>query len=417
MTLQRQIGFWLATLAVIILVIILLRDALLPFIIGIVLAYLLDPAADRLERQGCSRLIATGIILSLGILVIVLVGLLLAPLISGQLAGFVAKLPETFERLQQLLTAQAAPILDWIGGQNAIDEARKSVSGLPGQAAKWAGSVLESLWSGGQALASLVSVIVIAPVVAFYMLNDWDRMIATIDGWVPPNHRHTVRGLAREMDQAIAGFIRGQALVCLVLGLLYAVGLSLLGVNFGALIGIISGVISFIPYVGSLTGLLLSVGVATVQFWPDWTMPLAALGLFAAGQFIEGNILSPKLVGKSIGLHPVWLMFALVAFGSLFGFVGLLVAVPLATVVGVLARFALKQYLASPFYHAPAGDKQPAQGILPVVPGEAGGAAGAPPSIAVQAETPGAMAAGADAASPRRAAKTGGRRKRPVKNG
>ena len=150
---------------------------------------------------------------------------------------------------------------------------------------------------------------------------------------------------------AIAGFLRGQALVCLLLGLFYAVGLSLLGVNFGALIGIISGFLSFIPYVGSLTGLVLSVGVAIVQFWPDWTWPLATLAVFAAGQFLEGNIFQPKFVGDSIGVHPVWLMFALLAFGTLFGFVGLLLAVPLAAVIGVLCRFALQQYLASNIYH------------------------------------------------------------------
>ncbi|MGL4727821.1 MAG: AI-2E family transporter [Bosea sp. (in: a-proteobacteria)] len=351
MTLQKQIGFWIAALVGLILVLVLLRDALLPFVAGIVLAYLLDPAADRLERIGFSRLIATIVILCLVLLLFVLALVLLAPIIGNQLSAFITRLPAIMERLQQLIAEQGGPLIEHLGGPSAIAEARKSVGDLTGQAAKWAGSVLESIWSGGQAVAALVSLLVIAPVVAFYLLNDWDHMIATIDGWLPLPHRETIRTLAAEMDRAIAGFIRGQAMVCLLLGAFYAVGLSMLGVNFGALIGIISGVLSFIPYVGSLTGLLLSVGVAAVQFWPDWTMPLAAFGVFAAGQFIEGNILSPKLVGKSIGLHPVWLMFALVAFGSLFGFVGLLVAVPLAAMIGVLTRFALQQYLSSPLYH------------------------------------------------------------------
>ena len=185
---------------------------------------------------------------------------------------------------------------------------------------------------------------------AFYLLVDWDRMVATVDSWLPRDHRDTIRGLLHEMDMAIAGFLRGQALVCVLLGGFYAIGLSIVGVNFGALIGIISGLLSFIPYVGSLTGLVLSVGVATVQFWPDWTWPLATLGVFLAGQFLEGNIFQPKFVGDSIGVHPVWLMFALLAFGSLFGFVGLLLAVPLSAVIGVLCRFALRQYLASNLY-------------------------------------------------------------------
>jgi predicted PurR-regulated permease PerM len=206
------------------------------------------------------------------------------------------------------------------------------------------------VWSGSQSVLNVLSLIVVTPVVAFYLLVDWDRMIAKVDSWVPPRHRPTVRGLAKEINGAISGFIRGQALVCLLLGSWYAVALWLTGLNFGFLIGMIAGFLSFIPYVGSLTGLVLSVGVALVQFWPDWLMIGAVLAIFFSGQFVEGNILSPKLVGEAVGLHPVWLMFALFAFGSMFGFVGLLLAVPLAATAGVLARFGLRQYLASPLY-------------------------------------------------------------------
>jgi predicted PurR-regulated permease PerM len=197
---------------------------------------------------------------------------------------------------------------------------------------------------------SLFSLVVVAPVVAFYLIYDWHRMIATVDGWVPVRHRATVRQLAREVDAAISGFVRGQSAVCLILGSFYAVALTLAGLNFGMLIGLVSGLISFVPYVGSLTGLVLSLGVAVAQFWPEWTSIATVLAIFVVGQFIEGNVLAPKLVGESVGIHPVWLIFALLAFGYLFGFVGLLVAVPLAATIGVLARFALKQYLASPVY-------------------------------------------------------------------
>jgi predicted PurR-regulated permease PerM len=188
-------------------------------------------------------------------------------------------------------------------------------------------------------------------VVAFYLLVDWDKMVRTVDSWLPRRQQHSLRSIARDIDRAIAGFVRGQALVCLLLGTFYAVGLTLVGLNFGALIGMSAGLLSFIPYVGSLTGLILSVGVAIVQFWPDWTWIVATLAIFVVGQFVEGNILSPKLVGASVGLHPVWLMFALLAFGTLFGFVGLLLAVPLAAAVGVVARHALQQYMDSPLYH------------------------------------------------------------------
>ena len=159
-----------------------------------------------------------------------------------------------------------------------------------------------------------------------------------------------MRQLAREIDAAIAGFVRGQTAVCLILGSFYAVALTLSGLNFGLLIGLISGVITFIPYVGSMTGLILALGVAVAQFWPDYSSILMVLGIFLVGQFLEGNLLAPKLVGESVGLHPVWLIFALLAFGYLFGFVGLLVAVPLAATIGVLARFALQRYRESSLY-------------------------------------------------------------------
>jgi predicted PurR-regulated permease PerM len=190
----------------------------------------------------------------------------------------------------------------------------------------------------------------VTPVVAFYILLDWDRMLVTIDGWIPIHHRDVVRGLAREIDRAIAGFLRGQSLVCLFLGLWYGVGLSMIGLNFGFLIGISSGFLSFIPYVGSLTALVLSAIIAIVQGWPSWWLFLMALGVVGTGQFLEGNVLTPRLVGASVGLHPVWLMFALFAFGSLFGFTGLILAVPISAAIGVLARFALKRYLQSSFY-------------------------------------------------------------------
>jgi predicted PurR-regulated permease PerM len=351
MTLQRQIGFWLVSLIVFVLVLVLLRDVLLPFVAALALAYLLDPLADRLERWGLSRLAATIVILVVFLLIFVLGLVLLAPLLGQQLAGLVARLPADAAKLQALALEQGGPWLERFGGAQLTEDARNSLGNLVGEATKWVGSVLQSLWTGGTAIIGVFSLLVLTPVIAFYLLVDWDRMVATVDGWLPLEHRDTIRGLLREMDVSIAGFLRGQALVCLLLGIFYAVGLSLLGVSFGALIGIISGFLSFIPYVGSLTGLVLSVGVAIVQFWPNWTWPLATLAVFFAGQFLEGNIFQPKLVGNSIGVHPVWLMFALLAFGTLFGFVGLLLAVPLAAVIGVLCRFALRQYLASNIYH------------------------------------------------------------------
>ena len=351
MTVQRQIGFWVVAIVATVLALFVLRDILLPFVAGFAVAYLLDPLADRLERMGASRLVATLIILILFVVSFLLALVIILPFLAHQLGAFVDRLPSYVSRLQELAAQQGGPLVERLGGPDALAEMQRSVGELVGQGAAWLGAVVGRLWAGGQAILSVFALMVVTPVVAFYLLVDWDRMVATVDSWLPLHQRDTVRHLAREIDTAIAAFIRGQAAVCLILGAFYAVGLTLIGLNFGVLIGLTAGILTFIPYVGSLTGLILSVGVAIVQFWPDWHWILATLGVFAFGQFVEGNILSPKLVGASVGLHPVWLMFALLAFGSLFGFVGLLLAVPLAAAVGVIARHGLKRYMASPLYH------------------------------------------------------------------
>jgi len=347
MTLTRQMTFWMLTLLALILVLWILREILLPFVAGMALAYLLDPLANRLERIGVSRMIASLVIIGAFVLLFVALILIFVPLLTGQLGAFVEKLPSYVQRLQALAMDPNREWLRKILGDGVADA---QVGDLVKQGAGWLSTFLKSLWSGGQALISIFSLIVVTPVVAFYLLSDWKRMVATVDNWIPLNYRDTVHALAREMDDAIASFVRGQTAVCLILGSFYAVSLTLAGLSFGLLIGLLSGVITFIPYVGSMTGLVIAGGVAVAQFWPQYTPILIVLGIFFVGQFLEGYVLAPKLVGESIGLHPVWLMFALFAFGYLFGFVGLLIAVPLAAVTGVLARFALKQYFASPFY-------------------------------------------------------------------
>lgn len=351
MVTQRQVAFWIAALAVAVVALYVLRGILLPFVAGLALAYLLDPVADRFEKLGIGRLGATLLILVIFVLLFILVLVLVVPLMFHQMEAFIDRLPQYVARLQALAMERGGALFERFGGPDSLAQMQSSVGDLLKQATAWLAGFLRGLWSGGQAIISVFALMVVTPVVAFYLLVDWDRLIAAVDSWVPLRNRDTVRMLARDIDRAIAGFIRGQALVCTILGTIYAVGLTAIGLNFGALIGMSAGLLSFIPFVGSLTGLIVSVGVALVQFWPDWTWILATLGVFALGQFIEGNILSPKLVGASVGLHPVWLMFALFAFGTLFGFVGLLLAVPLAAAVGVLARFALQQYLASRLYH------------------------------------------------------------------
>lgn len=350
MKLQRQVLFWLGVLAVFVLILFLLREMLLPFVAGMALAYFLNPVTDRLERIGLNRIVATLLVIGCFVLIFVLAAILIAPLLGSQIFAFIQKLPGYVTRLQEVvMTPENKEWLQRLIGDR-LPDLQKSVGDFVGQGASWLGTFLLSLWSGGRAIISVFGLIVITPVVAFYLLYDWHRMIQKVDSWLPRPHRSTIRMLAKQIDSTLAGFLRGQASVCLILGAFYAAGLTLTGLNFALLIGVAAGLISFIPYVGSLTGFVIATGVAIAQFWPDWIWILTVPAVFMVGQFLEGYILSPKLVGESVGLHPVWLMFSLLAFGYLFGFVGLLVAVPVAAMIGVLLRFALSQYLASPLY-------------------------------------------------------------------
>ena len=351
---RRQLLFWLLVLAAFIAFLFVFRDILLPFIAGAVLAYFLDPIADRLERAGLSRTVAATLILLVFLLLFTVALLLIVPVLSQQFLGFVERMPGYVQRLREQVATVDAPWFERLIGEGRSN-LQENLNAVLTEGAQWLGAIFTRIWSGGRALVDIVSLLVVTPIVAFYLLLDWDRMVATLDGWVPPRNRDTVRAVMRDVDGAIAGFVRGQGTVCLVLGTFYAVALTALGVNFGLLIGMFAGVISFIPFVGSIVGFVLAVGVALVQFWPDFVWIAAVGAVFMLGQFLEGNFLQPKLVGSSVGLHPVWLMFALLAFGALLGFTGLLIAVPAAAAIGVLVRFALARYLASPLF-AEAGE-------------------------------------------------------------
>jgi predicted PurR-regulated permease PerM len=361
MTLQKQAGFWLLALLAFIGLIWLLQDILLPFIAGFVLAYFLDPVADALERLKIPRVLATLIILSVAIAGVVIGVLVVIPILADQ----ALKLAQDLPGLAQALVAR----LDEVTPQslkdmlaNAGGTSTGSLGDMAGKATGWVATVVQSVWSGGMALVNVLSLLIITPIVAFYLLADWDKLVAKVDSWLPRDHVEEVRTISRNIDSVMAGFIRGQGTVCLLLGLFYAIGLSLAGLKFGLAIGLGAGLLSFVPYVGAIIGGVLAIGVGLVQFWPDYSSVILIVGIFVAGQFIEGNFLSPKLVGGSIGLHPVWMMFALLAFSYLFGFVGLLLAVPLAAVVGVLVRYGISRYLGSKLY---TGEPPPMIAALP----------------------------------------------------
>jgi predicted PurR-regulated permease PerM len=354
----RPVMFWIAMLAAVLAAVVLLREVLLPFVAGMVLAYLLDPLANRIERLGMNRLLATLAIIALVVVTIITLLILIVPIIISEITYFVESFPLYVRRLHALAIDPGRPWLSTIIGEG-LTYAERSLGELTTLASSWLGAFLRSIWSGGQALISIFSLAVVAPIVACYLLYDWNRMIAAVDNWIPPARRETVRALAREVDDTIGGFVRGQSALCLILAVYYAAALSLLGLKHGLLIGFAAGLISFIPYVGSLTGLVISTCVAIAQFWPSWTSILPVPAIFFIGQSLADYVLSPYLVGRRVRLSPVWVMFALFAFGYLFGFVGLLIAVPLAAAIGVLMRFALRQYYASPLYDAAAAPPAP----------------------------------------------------------
>jgi predicted PurR-regulated permease PerM len=239
------------------------------------------------------------------------------------------------------------------GYGEGLGEAERSVGDLTKLASEWIGTFLRSLWSGGRALFSMFSLAVVTPIVAFYLLYNWKNMIAAIDNWVPPTRRDTVRDLAREIDDKVLGFVRGQTTLCIILAVLYGAALWLIGLKHGALIGFAAGIMSFVPYLGSLLGLTVSRCIAIAQFWPDWTLIALVPLVFFIGQSLADYVLAPYLIGRRVHLNPVWMIFALFAFGYVFGFIGLLIAVPAAAAIGVLVRFALRHYYSSPLY-APA---------------------------------------------------------------
>ena len=328
------------------------RPILLPFLVGFAGAYLLDPAADRLQRLGLRRTSAT-VVISVGFfLALALVLVLLLPILLTQAAELARALPDYLEGLRERLLPRLSGIASWASAELDV-----SAEGLLKQYWTQAMDVLINAITGllhsGVALLNIVSLLFITPVVTFYLLRDWDRMVARVAGHVPPDYMPSVLRLAREMDEVLAGFIRGQGMVCMFLALFYAFGLWLVGLKYGLIIGLLTGFFSFIPYLGMAIGACVGLAVAAFQFQDLVRVALVA-GVFALGQFIEGNLISPRVVGDRIHLHPVWMIFAVLAGTVLFGFLGTLLAVPVAGVLGVLIRFALAQYKASRLYRVPA---------------------------------------------------------------
>jgi len=350
-TAAREVRFWAAGAAAVLLVLWLLNDILLPFAAGAVVALLFDPVVARCQRLGLSRSWSTTLVVGVVALLTIALVVALVPLLLDQAAGFARDLPARIAKLGERTMPLLEPLHRYLGmPSGSMQDLQQAIADRAGEVLAWLGAIAPRLLGGSFAFFNLMALVFLTPVVAFYLLRDWPRILARLDSFLPREHAQTIRRLVDESHIAVAGYLRGQAMVCLTLGAMYALGLALVGLEFGIVIGIIAGVISIVPFVGTFTGSVLAMGMALAQFPPDWLSVGEVAAVFIIGQFVEGNILAPKLVGDSVGLHPVWIMFALLAGGSLFGFTGVLVAVPIAAVLGVLVRFAMRRYLASPYY-------------------------------------------------------------------
>ena len=353
MSARNQILFWLGGLFLFVLLLYVMRPVLLPFVAGMAIAYLLDPAADKLEQWGMSRTWATATLTAVFFVLFFAAILFLAPVLYGQVIGFLQRLPEYVVRLRDSLLPLLRTVADRIPFVDAPADVWDTATSMVQGATGILGNTAQRVWSGSLALFNLLSLMLITPVVAFYLLRDWDQITKYVDEMLPRQHAGTIREQVRRIDRVLAGFVRGQAVVGLVLGVIYAAGLSLIGLDFGLAIGLATGLMSFIPYIGMALGAAVALAVALLQFGPDVLHLALVIGTFLFGQAVESAVLQPRLLGDSVGLHPVWVIFGVLAGGSLFGFVGVLLAVPVTAAVGVLVRFAFDRYRESGVYLGP----------------------------------------------------------------
>ncbi len=345
---NRNWVFWLTLFVLFCIAVYALKSVLLPFVAGIIIGYLLDPWASYFEKHGMNRTLATFLVLFLVIIIMIPALLILFGIIDEQIGRFLNALPQYISSFLKKIEPIIQELQARIPSLEA-DKIKEYIRSNMSNGLKIFGSLIRSIISSGFAFFNLLSLLLITPVVAFYMLRDWDTFIAKVDSLLPVKSQDSIRAQAKEIDKTLAGFIRGQLSVCLILGSYYSLGLYFVGLELGVVVGFMAGIISFIPYIGSISGFVVSMGIALAQF-DSLTPILQVVAVFLSGQFIEGNFLTPKLVGDNVGLHPVWVMFALLAGGVLLGFLGLMIAVPVAAIIGVLIRHAIDNYKQSDLY-------------------------------------------------------------------
>lgn len=348
MTQATRVGFWAGFFGLFIGFVWIFNDILTPFILGIAIAYLLDPIMNKMARKNMPRWATALLILALFFSFLIFMFVLVAPMLFRQLQMLFEQAPNYIQNLLDYL----GPYLSWIQdrmGEDYIDQINAYLKDSAGKIVGVTGGIVGGIATGGKAIVGAGATLVLTPIVAFYFMNEWPNMTRWVESLYPRQHAALIRELLRKINRKVSGFIRGQIIVAFILGTIYALALTVVGLNYGFLIGIGAGLFSIIPLVGSTLGLLVGLVVAWFQTG-DLIYTLIVAGIFMGGQFVEGNFLSPKIVGDSVGLHPLWVLFALLAGGALFGIVGMLIAVPVAAVIGVLSGFAIEQYKASPLY-------------------------------------------------------------------
>jgi predicted PurR-regulated permease PerM len=336
--------WWLLAIAGLIWFVIAIKSILLPFVVGLSIAYLLDPVTDRLEKFRLPRWLATTVVLFVFFASILSIGFLIAPILQDQIGGMIRNLPRYIEQVRPFVMK----LLVQAGG---VENAKQILGSNSGKIVGFATSHITQLIAGSVAFFNTFSLILISPVVAFYLLRDWDHLMARLDAWLPRSIEPTAKRLLGEADIALSGFVRGQTIVCFCLGVMYAIGWSLLGLQYGLLLGMLVGILAFVPTVGPTFGMIVAMIVAIGQWGA--AEPLKIIGVFAVfivTQAIEGGFLTPKLIGDKVGLHAVWVLFAVFAGAALMGFVGVFIAVPVAAVIAVIGRYSLERYLQSRYY-------------------------------------------------------------------
>lgn len=358
MTMGAQAIFWSALVVLLSAFLWVFADMITPFILGVAIAYLLNPVMIKLGKSKIPRSLSALFVLILFFVFVSCAIFLLAPMALKQLQMLIEHAPVYF----QSFLDYARGHLGWLETRLGVDPVAQAAEYLKTSGDKIAGltgGLLGGIASGGKAMIDFIATLVLTPLVAFFMMKDWPKIVAWVEDLYPRRHETLIRRLLKNIDQKVAGFIRGQITVAFFLGLIYACALSVAGLNYGFLIGLGAGVFSVIPYVGSTLGLIVGVAVAWFQTGDLMYVGIIA-AIFAVGQFVEGNFITPKIVGDSVGLHPLWIMFALIVGGGLFGITGMLMAIPVAAIIGVLGGFAIEQYKLSILY---AGGKKPQKGM------------------------------------------------------